>query len=189
MAIPKVLGIETEYGIQVNSPDPNPTVGASMLINAYVAEVRGKVSWDFEDESPGQDARGFLRESVFAPEVEMHLVNTVLTNGARYYVDHAHPEYSSPECSNPLEILLYDRAGERVVQRSMAAARAMLPPNEDIVVYKLVSPESSPPTSSRARSTPVRGRWAVRRRGARARALRSPNARTSSKRRSVSRRH
>src|SRR5471032_3167739 len=130
MAIPKVLGIETEYGIQVNTPDPNPTAGASMLINAYVAEVRGKVSWDFEDESPGQDARGFLREAVFAPEVEMHLVNTVLTNGARYYVDHAHPEYSSPECSNPLEILIYDRAGERVIQRSMAASRAMLPSNQ-----------------------------------------------------------
>jgi proteasome accessory factor A len=131
-----VLGIETEYGIQVISPDPNPTAGASLLINAFVAEVRGKVSWDFEDESPGRDARGFLRESVYAPEVEMHLVNTVLTNGARYYVDHAHPEYSSPECSNPLEILTYDRAGERVVQQSMVAARRLLPPGEEIVLYK-----------------------------------------------------
>ena len=28
------------------------------------------------------------------PMVETHLVNTVLTNGARYYVDHAHPEFS-----------------------------------------------------------------------------------------------
>ena len=136
MAIQKVLGIETEYGIQVISADQNPTAGASLLINAYVSEVRGKVSWDFEDESPGQDARGFLREAVYAPEVEMHLVNTVLTNGARYYVDHAHPEYSSPECSNPLEILLYDRAGERVIERSMAAARRFLPDGEDIVIYK-----------------------------------------------------
>ena len=32
------------------------------------------------------------------PMVETHLANTVLTNGARFYVDHAHPEYSSPEC-------------------------------------------------------------------------------------------
>jgi proteasome accessory factor A len=136
MATEKVLGIETEYGIQVLSADPNPTAGASLLIHAYVAEIRAKVSWDFEDESPGQDARGFLRESIYAPEVETHLVNTVLTNGARYYVDHAHPEYSSPECSNPLEILLYDRAGERIVQRSMTAARKLLPPGEDIVLYK-----------------------------------------------------
>jgi len=28
---------------------------------------------------------------------------TVLTNGARLYVDHAHPEYSSPEVTNPLD--------------------------------------------------------------------------------------
>ena len=32
-----------------------------------------------------------------APEIETTLVNAVLTNGARYYVDHAHPEISTPE--------------------------------------------------------------------------------------------
>ncbi len=35
------------------------------------------------------------------PQVETHLVNTVLTNGARYYVDHAHPEYSTPSAATP----------------------------------------------------------------------------------------
>ncbi len=25
------------------------------------------------------------------------MANVILTNGARFYVDHAHPEYSSPE--------------------------------------------------------------------------------------------
>ena len=44
--------------------------------------------------------------------VETHLANAVLTNGARFYVDHAHPEYSSPECSSPLQAVLYD-AGRR----------------------------------------------------------------------------
>ena len=61
------------------------------------------------------------------PEVETHLVNAVLTNGARYYVDHAHPEFSTPECADPLEVVLYDKAGEVILQRSMAAARRMLP--------------------------------------------------------------
>ena len=136
MAIAKVLGIETEYGIQVISPDSNPTSGASMLINAYVAEAQGRIGWDFEDESPGQDARGFTRDSIYAPEVEMHLVNTVLTNGARYYVDHAHPEYSSAECSNVHELVCVDRAGEVIIERSMAAARRVLPAGEDIVIYK-----------------------------------------------------
>ena len=57
------------------------------------------------------------------PEVETHLVNAVLTNGARYYVDHAHPEFSTPECADPLEVVLYDKAGEEVLRRSMAAVR------------------------------------------------------------------
>ncbi|MGB9112258.1 MAG: depupylase/deamidase Dop [Acidimicrobiales bacterium] len=137
MAIPKVCGIETEYGVQVTGvADTNPTSASSMLINAYVQDLSGRVGWDFEDESPGRDARGFLREGAAAPEVETNLVNTVLTNGARYYVDHAHPEYSTPECSTVFELVTHDRAGELVLQRSMAAARRMLPPGEAIVVYK-----------------------------------------------------
>ncbi len=70
------------------------------------------------------------------PEVETHLVNAVLTNGARYYVDHAHPELSTPECADALEAVLYDKAGEIVLMRSMVAAKRMLPEGESIVVYK-----------------------------------------------------
>jgi proteasome accessory factor A len=137
VALPKVYGIETEYGIQaVNVPDSNPTSAASLLINAYVSELSQGVGWDFEDESPGRDARGFQREGSQAPEIERHLVNTVLTNGARYYVDHAHPEYSSPECSSPRQLLVHDRAGELILQRSMVAAKRLLPPGQEIVVYK-----------------------------------------------------
>ena len=51
---------------------------------------------------------------------------TVLTNGARYYVDHAHPEYSTPECSDPLQVVLFDKAGERILARSMDAARVSI---------------------------------------------------------------
>ena len=76
---------------------------------------------------PGNDARGFAREGSMPPEVETHLVNTVLTNGARYYVDHAHPEYSTPECRDALECLRYDRAGELILARSMEAADAAAP--------------------------------------------------------------
>jgi Pup amidohydrolase len=143
VALPKVLGIETEYGIlHAGVADPNPIAASSVLINAYVAEsartAKGPdhVAWDFEDESPGKDARGFAREGSMPPEVETHLVNAVLTNGARYYVDHAHPEYSSPECSDPLEIVRWDKAGERILQRSMEAAVRLLPPGQSIVVHK-----------------------------------------------------
>jgi Pup amidohydrolase len=135
VAVPKVCGTETEYGVVLRgAADPNPVLASSVLINSYVEQR--KVGWDFEDESPGRDARGYAREGTQAPEIETHLVNTVLTNGARYYVDHAHPEYSSPECADALELVLADKAGERVLARSMQAAGRLLEPGQSIVVYK-----------------------------------------------------
>jgi proteasome accessory factor A len=130
-----VCGIETEYGIVLRgAADANPVLASSLLINAYVEHRR--VGWDFEDESPGRDARGFARDDAAPPEVETHLVNTVLTNGARYYVDHAHPEFSTPECADALEVVRFDKAGERILARSMQAAARTLPPGQEIVVYK-----------------------------------------------------
>ena len=135
MAVPKIVGIETEYGVSLRgAPEPNPVVASSLLINGYVEQRR--IGWDFEDESPGRDARGFARDGAQPPEIETHLVNAVLTNGARYYVDHAHPEYSTPECADPLEATLFDKAGERILARSMDAARRLLPAGQEIVVYK-----------------------------------------------------
>ena len=64
------------------------------------------------------------------------MVNTVLTNGARYYVDHAHPEISTPECRFASEALLFDRAGEEIVRQSMATAKTLLPKGAELVVYK-----------------------------------------------------
>jgi proteasome accessory factor PafA2 len=146
MAIRKICGVETEYGIVLRGAgDSNPIAASSMLINAYVNELareRGggtglpKVGWDFEDESPGNDARGLPSPGTMAPEVETHLVNAVLTNGARYYVDHAHPELSTPECADARSVVVWDKAAEIVLQRSMAAAKRLLPDGQEIVVYK-----------------------------------------------------
>ena len=119
-------GIETEYGVALRGARrPEPVLASSLLINGYVEQRR--VGWDFEDESPGRDARGFARDGAQPPEIETHLVNAVLTNGARYYVDHAHPEYSTPECADALECVVCDKAGERILARSMDAARRLLP--------------------------------------------------------------
>ncbi|MEJ5255273.1 MAG: depupylase/deamidase Dop [Acidimicrobiales bacterium] len=146
MAIKKICGVETEYGIVLRGAgDANPIAASSMLINAYVNELaraRGtggassKVGWDFEDESPGNDARGIPAAGSMAPEVETHLVNAVLTNGARYYVDHAHPELSTPECADARSVVVYDRAAEEILKQSMEAARRLLPEGQEIVVYK-----------------------------------------------------
>jgi len=143
MAIPKTLGIETEFGIWHRGTDESNHIAASsLLINAYLYELSGsggpkpKVGWDFEDESPANDARGYTPLDALPPEVETHLVNAVLTNGARYYVDHAHPELSTPECADALSVVRFDKSAELIVQRSMNAARKILPPGQELVVYK-----------------------------------------------------
>jgi Pup amidohydrolase len=146
VALRKIIGVETEYGILVRgAAESNPIAASSVLINAYVQELAragtdsrttSRVGWDFEDEHPDIDARGFTAETALAPEVETHLVNAVLTNGARYYVDHAHPELSTPECADPRSVVVFDKAAEVILQRSMRAATALLPPGEEIVVYK-----------------------------------------------------
>src|SRR6187431_2376004 len=139
MALPKVCGLETEYGIVVRGGENNPVTASSMLINAYVAATarkRGRIGWDFEDEHPTNDARGFSLDDSLAPEVETTLVNAVLTNGARYYVDHAHPEISTPEVTTAMEAVIWDRAAEEIVRASMTHAQSILPAGAEIVVHK-----------------------------------------------------
>ena len=131
MAVAKICGIETEYGIVLRGGgESNPVTASSLLINAYVSDLAvtaasatPKVGWDFEDESPGNDARGFAPEGALAPEIETHLVNAVLTNGARFYVDHAHPELSTPECADARSVVVWDRAAERILARAMDGGR------------------------------------------------------------------
>lgn len=138
MAIPKVCGLETEFGIMVRGAENNPVTASALLINAYVAEAMGSAGFDRDDESPEVDARGFRRPLSLDPdpEVESMMANAVLTNGSRYYVDHAHPEMSIPEVSDALEAVVWDRAGEEILRRSMRAAAAVLPAGAEIIVHK-----------------------------------------------------
>ena len=139
MALPKVCGVETEYGIVVRGGDNNPVSASSMLINAYVAATnreRGRVGWDFEDETPANDARGFSLDTSLAPEVDTMLVNAVLTNGARYYVDHAHPEISTPEVLTAYDAVVWDRAAEEIVRASMRHVADLLPDGGEIICHK-----------------------------------------------------
>jgi proteasome accessory factor A len=131
-----VIGTETEFGITVlNQPDFNPVSAASTLVNSYAGR-RARIKWSFDEESPGRDARGFGFDLSPAVDLESGLVNVVLSNGARFYVDHAHPEYSSPECSDVREAALYDKAGEVVLARAVAAAQQLLEPGQRFIIHK-----------------------------------------------------
>ncbi len=146
MAVHKFLGLETEFGIVHRGvADPNPIAASSLLINAYLdhrepdsspGAPEGRVGWDFVSETPGHDARDTAPADARPPEVETQLVNTVLTNGARFYVDHAHPELSTPECFDARSVVVWDAAALAVMRDAMAATRRILPPGEEIVIYK-----------------------------------------------------
>jgi Pup amidohydrolase len=137
VAIPKVMGIETEYGISgPGNIDFNPVLASSLLINTFAGALR-RIRWDYEQESPLRDARGFEPVQEREPtEEDLGLANVILPNGARYYVDHAHPEYSTPECAGPRDLVIHDKAGERILEASLNHAAELLPPGERISVYK-----------------------------------------------------
>ena len=137
MAIPKVLGTETEYGIAAaGQPDFNPVIASSMLISGYAGALR-RIRWDYEDESPLRDARGFEPVPAGAgTDEDLGLANVILPNGARYYVDHAHPEYSTPECATPRQLVVHDKAGERILERSLDEVGAQLPEGPKLSIYK-----------------------------------------------------
>jgi len=137
------MGTEVEYGISVaGQPQANPMVASSQVVNAYAsATLRARrARWDFEEESPLRDARGFdMSRHVADPsqltDEDLGLANVILTNGARLYVDHAHPEFSTPEVTSPLEAVRFDKAGEQVMLDATRAA-ARLPGNPQITLYK-----------------------------------------------------
>jgi Pup amidohydrolase len=144
MSVRRVMGIETEYGIAVpGQPGANAMVSSSQVVNAYQAATAARARrarWDFEEENPLRDARGFdlAREAADSAQLtdeDLGLANVILTNGARLYVDHAHPEYSAPECTNPLDAVLWDKAGERVMAEAAAKA-ATMPGGPSIQLYK-----------------------------------------------------
>lgn len=127
MASPVLVGIETEYGLAIRGRGPGEQVQDSMEL---VRSVPGEpfVGWDYRFEAPRADLRGFTAASLnFDPEDARwdsgktlpsdreSRADRVLPNGARFYNDHGHPEYATPECSSLRDLALHDQAGERVV--------------------------------------------------------------------------
>jgi Pup amidohydrolase len=148
MTVRRVMGTETEYGISVpGQSSANHMLASSQIVNAYLnattASPRDRSPrWDFEEESPLRDARGFdlgvpgANEAAdVLPDDEVGLANVILTNGARLYVDHAHPEYSSPEVTNPRDAVIWDKAGE-LVMVTAAQHAARIPGAGHIQLYK-----------------------------------------------------
>ena len=120
----RVLGTEIEYGItSPGKPELSPILTSPKAVLAYAEEHAGgldrRTRWDYEPESPLRDSRGFdLRRYRMTPVVDPNALgaaNLILVNGSRFYVDHAHPEYSAPETTSAYDALVADLAGDRIM--------------------------------------------------------------------------
>ncbi|HXH62047.1 MAG TPA: proteasome accessory factor PafA2 family protein [Fimbriimonadaceae bacterium] len=130
---PVLAGLDTEYGFSVAGRGPQDQIDdAKALIGSYPGECLS--FWDQRFESPRNDLRGFKVESLSVDPQDAHFdhgrshgtidevrSDRVLTNGARLYNDHGHPEFATPETWSVHETVLHDRAGDRAI---LAAALA-----------------------------------------------------------------
>ncbi len=139
------MGTEVEYGIVVpGDSSANPVLTSTHIVLAYAAAAdiprARRARWDYEVESPLRDARGFdlstaAQQTNGSDGDDLGAANVILTNGARLYVDHAHPEYSAPEVTNPRDAVIWDKAGERVMEEAAMRA-ASVPGTAPIQLYK-----------------------------------------------------
>jgi Pup amidohydrolase len=134
----RVLGTETEFGIAAKDASAaDPVSGSIAVIGHYTGLPAPSAIWDYENENPLMDARGFEVDGERErpnPDYNRQL-NKVLANGGRLYVDGAHPEYSTPECSNPREVVAFERVGERILAQSLQEM-ARVRGREQYVLYK-----------------------------------------------------
>jgi proteasome accessory factor A len=137
MGIPKVVGIEQEYGIQFQGDPALSAFEAScLLVNAYARSVGlrepgMRVLWDYAHETPYEDIRGRLfrksaTQQVVSDEDNLR-INAALPNGARFYTDHAHPEYSTAECRSARQAVACDKAGEFILRKAVSELKAICP--------------------------------------------------------------
>ena len=141
----RIMGIETEYGVSSpGHPHANAMLMSSQVVSAYDrsthSQRRSRTRWDYDVETPLRDARGFDMSRAEADpsqltDDDVGMANVILTNGARFYVDHAHPEYSTPEVLTPFEAMLYDRAGQQIMAQAGRLASAE-PGAQHIRLYK-----------------------------------------------------
>ena len=135
------MGLENEYGIS-SKLNTDPITLSNRIVFAYAKHVypESNIRWDYDVENPLRDARGFDMSRADADPSQLTdegqaIPNLILPNGARFYVDHAHPEYAAPEVLNPIDITKWDLAGEQIM-RVAVALDAMDYPEDKIRVFK-----------------------------------------------------
>lgn len=114
----------------------NPVQMAYMIVNSF--HRVSSIPWDYRNETPFLDARGFSlsSEEVKISKDDNIRINNLLKNGARFYVDHAHPEFATPECATIRDLIACDKAGERILELSGKQLNLTFPRSERIQIFK-----------------------------------------------------
>ncbi len=127
-----LMGIETEFGIVREDVEASDPVEESMRLLAGCEAPSVFRAWNYRHENSHLDLRGFRVRHLAQDEEEDEFCeqdkkrpysywemksDRVLTNGARFYNDHTHPEYATPECNSVFQLVAHDLAGERIVQQ------------------------------------------------------------------------
>ena len=141
MSVRRVMGTETEYAVSAPGQGRyNPVQLSFDVVGAASDASRSHIRWDYRQEDPVNDARGTRLERAAAhPDLltdapQLNITNVIAPNGGRIYVDHAHPEYSAPETTDPFEAVRYDRAGDLIMRA--AAAKASETTGRKIVLHR-----------------------------------------------------
>ncbi|MBA3833453.1 MAG: proteasome accessory factor PafA2 family protein [Chthoniobacterales bacterium] len=147
----RVFGLETEYGITVDGMESVDVVAESIELVRGYTEHGAHMKWDYELEDPHRDARGFRAAELLQDTDESAYFeidrkrplsfeeiksDLVLSNGARFYNDHAHPEYSTPECTTLRALVAQDKAGERILTECARRRNLKLPNEQEVRLYK-----------------------------------------------------
>ena len=150
-AMQRVFGIETEYGITIQGAESVDVVAESIELVRSYTEHGAHMKWDYHLEDPHRDARGFHAAELLQDADESAYFeidknrplsfaeiksDLVLSNGARFYNDHAHPEYSTPECTTIRQLVAHDKAGERILAECARRRNGKLPAGQEIRLYK-----------------------------------------------------
>lgn len=129
MSVKRVMGTETEYAVSLSGAGRyNPVQLSFDVVNSAAGSHSKNIRWDYRQEDPVNDARGTRLERAAArPDMltdapQLNITNVIAPNGGRVYVDHAHPEYSAPETTDPFEAVLYDHAGDLIMQAATERA-------------------------------------------------------------------
>ena len=110
---------------------PHPMFLSGQVVSVYAgaqASAPTSRAGTTPSRTPLRDARGWQldrqrRTRASSPTSRTRRSPTSsCTNGARYYVDHAHPEYSSPEVTSPGTPSVWDRAGDAIALESVRLA-------------------------------------------------------------------